>query len=127
MVHTSHFPQPAVGLIQNGFLLQVTAVRRQRSPYTVCPSSLGWAHQGAHHGAHNSAGIDRTSPQGTVCGRVNLEVQTLLQQLQADVYDIFFKLQGMKRKETPHACCVRTNMEVDSLYHSALQGSGSAE
>lgn len=50
--------------------------------------------QGPHHGTHHSADVDGASPQGTVCGWVSLEVQALVQQLQADVYDFLFKLQG---------------------------------
>lgn len=52
-----------------------------------------------YHGAHNSADVDGASPQGTVCGWVDLEVQRLLEQLQADVYDILFKLQGVRERK----------------------------
>lgn len=31
-----------------------------------------------HHGTHHPADVDRTSPKGTVCGRISLEVQALV-------------------------------------------------
>lgn len=104
----------------------IAAMRRQRSLYTdpFLPGGGGWGrHQGPDHGTHDSADVDGASPQGTVCGWVNLEVQALLQQLQADVYDILFKLQGTRRKRASHACCVWTNKEIDNLYPSDPQGS----